>query len=136
MFSPFVIPINQINYQKTIVMTTTEVANRLVDLCRKGEIQKAGQELYGENIVSTEPSNAPIPKAVGLKAVIEKGNQFASMIEQTHGGTISDPLVEGDYFSIAMSMDFTMKGRGRQTLKEICVYKVDKGKIIEEQFFY
>ncbi|MES1221612.1 MAG: SnoaL-like domain-containing protein [Bacteroidota bacterium] len=117
-------------------MTTTEVANRLVDLCRMGQILQAGQELYAENIVSLEPSYARTPKATGLKAVAEKGHQLAAMIEQVHSASISDPTVEGNFFSIGWNMDVTMKGQGRQSMQEICVYKVNNGKIVEEQFFY
>ena len=29
-----------------------------------------------------------------------------------------------------------MKGRGRMQMEEICVYKVDNGKIVLEQFFF
>jgi len=72
----------------------------------------------------------------GKKAVAEKGKQFASMIEERHGGSCSDPVVGGRYFSIAMSIDATMKGMGRQLLDEVCVYEVKDGKIVNEQFFY
>lgn len=54
-------------------MTTQQVANRLIELCRKGQIQQAQEELYGETMVSIEPKGAPIEKAEGLKAVSEKG---------------------------------------------------------------
>ncbi|HMG66253.1 MAG TPA: nuclear transport factor 2 family protein [Chitinophagaceae bacterium] len=117
-------------------MTTKEVADRLVSLCRQGQIQQAGQELYGENIVSIEPPYAPVPMADGLKAVIEKGQAFANMIEATHGGSVSDPIVEGNYFSIGWSMDVTMKGVGRTSMQEVCIYKVENGKIVREEFFY
>src|SRR6266700_4690347 len=110
-------------------MTTQEVANRLVDLCRKGQIQQAQTELYGESMVSMEPPGAPVEKVSGLKAVIEKGKQFAGMIEERHGGSVTDPVVTGKYFSMGMTLDATMKGRGRVVLEEICVYKVDNGKI-------
>ncbi len=40
-------------------MTTKELANKIVDHCRKGEVKKAYSELYGQNVVSliqkTEP---------------------------------------------------------------------------------
>ena len=117
-------------------MTTQEVANRLVELCRTGQIQQAQTELYGETMVSIEPSGAPVEKAVGLSAVIEKGKQFASMIEERHGGSITDPVVTGKHFSMGMTLDATMKGRGRVLLEEICIYKVENGKIVLEQFFY
>jgi len=117
-------------------MTTQQVANRLVELCRIGQIQQAQEELYGKNMVSIEPKGAPIEKAEGLHAVVEKGKQFASMIEERHGGSITDPIVAGNHFSMGMTLDATMKGRGRVLLEEICIYKVENGKIIFEQFVY
>jgi hypothetical protein len=117
-------------------MTTQEVANRLVSLCREGKVLDAGEELYGENIVSVEPDKSPSGTLTGKKAVREKGNQFAEMIEASHGGHISDPLVAGDHFSISWLMDITMKGQGRTKMEEICVYEVKDGKIVKEQFFY
>jgi hypothetical protein len=117
-------------------MTTQEVANRLISLCRTGQIQQAQTELYDEKMVSVEPSGAPVERAVGLHAVIEKGKQFASMIEERHGGSFTDPVVVGNQFSVGMTLDATMKGRGRVLLEEICVYKVENGKIVFEQFIY
>ena len=117
-------------------MTTQQVADRLVELCRMGQIQQAQTELYGETMVSIEPAGAPVEKAVGLHAVVEKGKQFASMIEERHGGSFTDPTVVGKHFSIGMTLDATMKGRGRVLLEEVCLYKVENGKIVFEQFFY
>jgi hypothetical protein len=120
--------------QKT--MTTQQVADRLVSLCREGKVQEAGNELYGDDIESIEPDNSPMPKAAGKKAVAEKGHQFASMIEAHHGGKITDPIVAGDYFTLGWWMDITMKGQGRTQMEEVCVYKVKDGKIVWEQFLY
>ena len=117
-------------------MTTQQVANRLVELCRKGQIQEAGAELYADSINSMEPANAPAPSAKGKKAVGEKGAQFAASIIERHGGSFSDPIVCGRYFSTAMVLDATFKGMGRMKLEEICVYEVKDGKIVTEQFFY
>ena len=35
-----------------------------------------------------------------------------------------------------MTLDVTMKGRGRVNMSEICVYGVRNGKIFHEQFFF
>ena len=117
-------------------MTTQQVANRLVELCRTGQILEAQEELYADNIVCIEPEHAFAKSAKGKKAVIEKGKAFASMIEERHGGSFSDPLVQGKHFSIAMSLDATFKGMGRNQLEEVCVYEVKDGKIVFEQFHY
>ena len=117
-------------------MTTQQVANRLVELCRTGQIFQAQEELYADDITCLEPEHAPAKSAKGKEEVLEKGKQFASMIEERHGGSFSDPLVSGRYFSVAMTLDATFKGMGRNLLEEICMYEVKDGKIVFEQFYY
>src|ERR1051325_7580092 len=103
--------------------TTQEVADRLVSLCREGKVIEAGEELYGDNIVSHESEPSPHLLLKGKKDVRAKGNQFAEMIEAHHGAKLSDPQVAGNYFTVAWTMDITMKGQGRSNMDEVCVYK-------------
>jgi hypothetical protein len=76
-------------------MNTQRIADRLVALCRQGEIQKAMEELYADAIVSNEPANSLVKSASGKKSVFEKGAQFTSTIEQRHGGSFFNPIVAG-----------------------------------------
>lgn len=117
-------------------MNTQEVANRLVSLCREGKIAEAAIELYDDNIESIEMPYSPLKSAKGKQAVGEKGKQFAESILERHGGSFSDPLVGGKYFSIAMMLDATFKDMGRMKLEEVCLYEVKDGRIIKEQFFF
>jgi hypothetical protein len=118
-------------------MTTQETANKLIDFMRQGKMMEAQAELYSDEIVSIEPEGNMAPHITkGKAAVAEKGRQFAEMIEERHGGSCSDPVVGGRFFSISMTLDATMKGMGRQLLDEICLYEVKDGKIVFEQFFY
>ena len=117
-------------------MTIQEVANRLVELCRKGQILEAQEELYGNEITSHEPAHTPGLPAIGKEAVLAKGKHFASTIVERHGGSFGDPIIGGNYFSIACSLDATFKERGRMQINEICVFGVKDGKVISEQFFY
>jgi hypothetical protein len=48
---------------------------------------------------------------------------------------ISEPLVKGKSFRIGWTIDATMKAMGRSKLEEVCVYQVENGKIVMEQFF-
>ncbi len=120
-------------------MNTQQVANRLVELCRRGEFTKAQDELYAQDAVSLEPEGAPagaMGNAQGLAAIREKGKAFDQTYEQIHGITVSDPLVAGEFFSIVMGLDATWKQGGRYAMEEICVYRVRNGKVVLEQFFY
>ena len=118
-------------------MTTSEVANQLVSLCQTGQWDKALDDLYSENAVSIEPAGGPWPERTeGLEAMRAKGKQWESMVEEVHGMEIEGPLVAGDYFSCTMKMDITIKGMPRSQNDEVCLYKVEDGKIVSEQFFY
>ena len=68
-------------------------------------------------------------KTESLQAVLAKGKHFASPIEERHGGSTSDPLVNGKFISISMSLDATIKAQGRMLLEEVCVYKVEDEKV-------
>lgn len=117
-------------------MTTQDVANRLVELCRQGQFQDAVVELYGDNIVSIEPDGAPVKQADGIEAVKQKGAHFFESVEEFHGNEVSDPVVADNFFSCAMKMDVTFKGMGRMSMEEVCLYKVEGGKIVKEEFFF
>lgn len=120
-------------------MNTEQVARRLVELCRQGEYDQAQTELYADDAVSIEPEGLPpeaLGNAHGLEAIREKGRKFNERIEAMHGSNCSDPVIAGDWFSVSMRLDVTMKGMGRIDMSEICVYKVRDGKIVHEQFFY
>lgn len=116
--------------------TTQEVAERLVQLCREGKNVDAINELYHNNIVSHEPKGTPMEKTEGKEAVLGKTNYWFSTVEQIHSGSISDPIVAGNFFSCTMDMDVTYKEHGRMGMNELCVYEVKDGKIVSEQFFY
>ena len=58
------------------------------------------------------------------------------MAAQFYNSTITDPVVAGDYFSVGWDTDIQMKDQQKQTICEICLYKVKDGKIVSEQFFY
>src|SRR5689334_16480946 len=105
-------------------MTTKEIADSLVALCRAGNFETAQRELYAANAINIEPyGNATCAKETkGLDAILEKGRRFTAMIEQVHSVSVSDPLVAGGSFACAMKLELTLKGHGRLTLDELCVY--------------
>jgi len=121
----------------TAVMTTQEVANRFHELAQTGQWDKIQSELFADNAVSIEPPGSQGMQSVeGIEAIRKKGEQFNQMVEEMHGGYSTEPVVAGNYFSVAMGMDTTLKGMGRMKMNEIAVYEVKDGKIVKEQFFY
>ncbi|GLU54484.1 nuclear transport factor 2 family protein [Dyadobacter frigoris] len=118
-------------------MTTAEVANKLVELCRQGKVDEVQQALFADNAQSIEANEMMGPKIVeGLDAIKAKSIAFQAGVEEFHSATISDPIVAGNSFAITWAMDATFKGRGRMSIEEVCVYQVNDGKITLEQFFY
>jgi hypothetical protein len=118
-------------------MTTQEIANRLVEYCRKADWESAHRELYARNARSIEPYATPEFQQTteGLDAITEKGKMFDAMTEKIHGIEVSAPLVAGNSIAFTLTMDITMKGKGRMKSPELCVYQVKDGKIVSEQFF-
>jgi hypothetical protein len=118
-------------------MTTKEVAEQLVTMCREGKVEEVKQLLFTEETLSVEPTEGILPKETkGLKAIQKKAELFMSMVDQFYGSNMSDPVIAGDYFSLASETDIKMKGEERKKMSEICVYKVKDNKIVSEQFFY
>ncbi len=118
-------------------MTTQEVANKLVSLCRDGKFEQAVMELYSPDIVSVEAEGTPDRIVTGLEAIAKKGQEFESKIDKIHSTIITDPIVADNHFSIAMLMNVDMKGVPVPVdMNEICIYNVKDGKIVREEFFY
>ena len=121
-------------------MTTQEVADRYKAFANQGNWQQIQEELFSRDAVSIEPAHAAQMGmqefTTGLDAIKAKGQAFNEMIQEMHGGFCSDPVVGGNFFSVAMGMDVTMKGQPRMKMDEIAVYEVKDGKIVKEQFFF
>jgi ketosteroid isomerase-like protein len=120
----------------TTTMTTVDVANRLVELCRQGQFETAQKELFADDAVSIEPHGTPDfeKETKGLEAILEKGKKWGEMVEEAHGMDVSEPLLADSSFAVTMMMDVTMKGGQRMKMTELCIYHVKDGKIVSEQF--
>ena len=117
-------------------MTTQEIANRLVELCRTGQSENAYKELFAQDAVAIEPAKWNVPDTKGLDALLEKGKKWMENIQEFHGSTVSEPIVAGNHFALTMSVDITQKDGQRINMEEVCVYEVENGKIVKEQFFH
>lgn len=117
--------------------TTREVAARMAELFRENKWAQIQDELYAEDAESIESNGGPgLQSVTGIDAIRQKGKEFKDQVEEVHDGWISEPIVAGNFISVAMGMEVTLKGAGRFRLDEIAVYEVKDGKIIREQFFF
>ena len=117
-------------------MTTAEVANRLVTLCRRGAWEQAVDELFHEEARSIEPQGAMNVTTTGITNIQKKGQAWSKMVKEFHGVDVSEPLVAGEHIVMKMVSDITFHEGGRQQSEEICLYHVKNGKVLTEQFFY
>ncbi len=120
-------------------MSTEDIAKRLIAMCRHGRFEEAQHELYAKDAISIEPESSaqgPLGNVKGLDAILEKGKRFQAGVAEFHGVEVSEPLIAGNWFSVTMTLDVTMKEYGRINMTEVCVYHVQGGKIVQEQFFY
>lgn len=117
-------------------MSTQEVADKLVSLCREGKYDEA-YDLYADNATSVEMAGMPGDEiTTGKENIINAYNEWAETIEEMHGGSVGDPIVAANHFVVPMSMDATFKEQGRWAMEELCMYQVEDGKIQKVQYFY
>lgn len=118
-------------------MSIEQIASKLADYCRKGQYKEAQNELFAKDAVSIEQeAGGGFEKETrGIEAINKKADLWNSMVKESHGGSISEPLIAGNSFACLMKMDVTMQDGKRMQMAEIGVYRVKDGKIISEQFF-
>jgi SnoaL-like domain len=119
-------------------MTIQEVADKLVQYCKRGDFETPISELYSPDIVSVEPGAPPgqSREAKGIAAVRAKGEWWVANHE-VHSSTVEGPLVAASHFAVKFILDVTFKPQShRFTMEEIAVYKVVDGKVVYEEFFY
>ena len=119
-------------------MTTSEIANKYVELCRAQQYHAALETLFSPDAVSVEAAAMPgMPaESKGLKAIVEKGKQWQSNHE-VHGAKLEGPWPNGNRFVVRFSYDVTNKPSGRRMqMDEVGLFTIENGKITREEFFY
>jgi ketosteroid isomerase-like protein len=119
-------------------MNTTEVAVRLVTLCKEFKNFDAMNELYADEIVSVEAFAGAHGEheTAGKAAVIQKSADWAAAHE-IHSGRVEGPYVAQEKFAVIFEFDVTNKASGqRMQMKEVAVYTVASGRITREEFLF
>ena len=118
-------------------MTTVEIANKLVELCKQGKHEEA-KGLYAEEAVSVEAFAPPgmDRESNGLAAIRAKGAWWVENHE-IHSAIVAGPWPFDDRFIVGFKFDVTNKPSGRRMMmEEMALYSVQNGKIVREEFFY
>src|SRR6516225_2051961 len=119
-------------------MTIQEVADKLVQYCKKGDFETPVAELYSPDIVSVETSAPPggSRESKGIAAVKAKGEWWVAN-HDVHAVEVEGPVVAGSHFAVTFKLDVTFKPQSRRfKMEEVALYKVADGKIVYEEFFY
>ena len=116
--------------------TTRDVADAFAALCTEGKHAEAGARFWSDDVISIEAMEGPMHVAKGRAAVHGKGEWWYANHE-IHSATTEGPFVNGQQFALIFAMDITEKASGKRLqMREIGVYTVKDGKIVEERFLY
>ena len=116
-------------------MTTQQVAQHYYELAQQQKWNDIIDTYYHDEIECIEPPNSKSPPYTKGKANVKaKAMHFEQMIEKVHHAYTTPPIIADNMFSVGMGMDFDMKGAVRMKFDEICVFTVQDGKIIREEF--
>ena len=116
-------------------MTIQQIADRLVELCRKQETTQAYRELFAQDAASHEMPGVPDGDLQGLDKLIAKSEAYDEGMT-VHSLEVTEPLVYQQYFTVGMGIDVSRQDGQRVQEHEICVYQVRDGKIVDERFIY
>jgi len=116
-------------------MSTQDIANEVVKLCKQGRFNEAGEKYWADDVLSVEPMPGEMHEMRGKSAVRGKGEWWVQNNE-IHSVEVDGPYVNGDQFVVHYKLDVTPKhDGGRRTMDEVGVYTVRGDKIAEERFF-
>ena len=122
-------------------MTTKEIADQLVALCRAGRNIEAVNTLLSADVVSVEArGDAPMPATMSGRDVIRGKNEWWVNNHKVHSAEVKGPFPNGDRFAVLYNFVVTplagaMAGK-KVRMEEVALYTVADGKITREEFFY
>ena len=119
-------------------MTTQEIAKRLYELVREGDYFTAIDELFHADAKALEPQLAEMGMAEvkGIEAIKKKVATMGQSVNTLLSREMSTPIVAANHIAFTNIVAAELKDGSTMSLSEICLYEVQDGKIISEQFFY
>lgn len=119
-------------------MSVADVANDLVDLCRKGKNLEAVDKYYSKDIVSVEAASMPdMPAETKGIETIRNKNEWWIANHEVHSAEANGPYVGDNQFAVEFKYDVTFKPSSkRMKMEEMAIYTVADDKIVHERFYY
>ncbi len=116
-------------------MTTAEIAKAFSDLIKAGNIDGA-VAFNAPDIVSIEAMDGPMARVEGTAALKAKSDWWYAN-NTVHSFHTEGPYVNGDQFTLVFDMDITDNQTGKRVaMKEVGLYTVKDGQVVEERFMY
>lgn len=113
--------------------TNAELNKKLDDMVLSGKALEAFDELYAEDVVMQENSDAPfVGKALNRQREID----FFSSVAEIHSAQVLSSATEGDVSFSEWEMDITFKNGYRAKLAQVAVRRWKNGQIAHERFYY
>ncbi len=110
-----------------------ELNKKLDDAVLAGKALEAFDELYAEDVVMQENSDAPfVGKAFNRNREIE----FFSSIAEIHSAAVLSSASGDDISFSEWEMDLTFKNGYRAKLSQTAVRRWKNGQIVHERFYY
>lgn len=118
-------------------LSTADVASAFTGLLKAGDHHGAAMQFNAPDIVSIEAMDGPMSRCEGVEAVQAKGAWWYAN-HTIHAVNTEGPFVNGNRFAVIFDMDFTVNATGVRTAnsREVALYTVKDGKIVEEMFMY
>lgn len=119
-------------------MNIEQIAARLHALVKAGDYFTAYDELFAPDAKAIEPQLAQMGLAEiqGLDAIKQKVGTLSEGIAELVSREMSDPVVSANHIAFTNIVQAKLKDGNDFNMSEICLYEVQEGKIISEQFFY
>lgn len=122
-------------------MTTKEVADQLVALCRAARNLEAVDTLLSADVVSVEATgNETMPAVMTGRDAVRGKTEWWIQNHVVHSAEARGPFPHGDRFAVVFDYVVTpkvgpMAGK-KIRMEEVALYTVTDGKITREEFFY
>lgn len=115
--------------------TPAEIGADLVAMFNSGQSREIEDKYWDPDIESVE--GVGIAKAWRGRPAVEAKNAAWMSDHVIHGASAEGPYVGATGFAVKFRIDVETKSTGqRQTIDEIGVYTVKKGRIVREEFMY
>jgi hypothetical protein len=119
-------------------MQTAELAAHFAALCQEGRFLDAVDRFYADTIVSVEAMDfLGQGREMHGKATVHAKNTAWLTDNEVHRAAVSGPFVSPQRFALLIDFDWTRESTGQRTrLQEVCLYTVENGQIIRDEFLY